>query len=242
MCADYSTFGFHRAAYPDWFEADPEFFTAEAKAELMSINSNLQKAFEAKIDPAKFEEVSGLSTKELFSMNGRKEVVLNAKQAKKLGLVDEIMQITPQKKKEVEALKANIMAKFTEGEPSKSEPIKQPSKSNKMTLSELKSEHPELYTQIVTAERERCSTWAAFSDVDFKAVQEGIDSGKDITGRQQADFLRKQISADMGKKVEDENVEDVKVKAQGAGVKQTEAEKNQAEVIEAVRKNLNLAK
>lgn len=67
------------------------------------------------------------------------------------------------------------------------------SNSNKMTKEELKSQHPTVYSEIlsegVSNEQERVASWMAFNEADPKAVSEGIASGKEIAPSQTYGFL-----------------------------------------------------
>ncbi len=238
-CADYSTFGFHRAAYPDWVESDPELFDTEAQAELAKKNADLRKAMECTVDSLKWMQETGCSLDDLFSMSGRKEVIIDAAKAKRLGLVDEVLQVTPAKKAEINALKVKIEAKFS----TTALPIaadKNTQNTIKMTIAEFKAANPEGYQEIITAERERCEAWADFADVDPKAVAEGIKGGKGISMKAQGDFIRKQFSSAAVAEVEKENPAALTVEAKKALVEKTEADKNSAEIQAALRKNLNL--
>lgn len=238
-CADYSTFGFHRAAYPKWYEEDSNLFDDAAKAELAKINDTLRKAMEGTVDALKWMQETGCSLDELFSMNGRKEVIIDAEKAKRLGIVNEVFQVTPQKRSEINALKETIEAKFTTKMPIEAENQNKKTMA-KLTLAEFKAENQELYNEIVSAERERCEAWAVFADVDHKAVAEGIGSGKPISAKAQGEFIRKQVSADMASKVEEENTPDLKIEAKKEDTKKTEAEKQAAEIEANLRKNLHL--
>jgi len=238
-CADFATFGFHRAAYPDWYENDHELFDDESKAELAKKNATLRAAMEGTVDSVKWMQETGCSMDELFSMNGRKEVIVDAQKAQRLGLVNEIMQVTPEKRKEVNALRQKIEAKFSTPAPEAENTPTQNQIKKIMTVAEFKAANPEGYNEIVTAERERCEVWAMNADVDPKAVVEGIASGKHVSAKQQAEFIRKQISAEMATKVEAENAPDLKLGAKKEEEK-TGAAKVQEAAVEAVRKSLNL--
>lgn len=69
-----------------------------------------------------------------------------------------------------------------------------------MNIQELRSAHAELVAQIeaaaVAQERDRVKAWMAFTDIDAKAVKEGIDGGKNIGQAEMAEFVRKSVSAD----------------------------------------------
>jgi len=70
--------------------------------------------------------------------------------------------------------------------------------SVKMNRNELKSTHPELFSEVhsegVTAERERVASWMAYQEADAKAVAEGISSGKDISPSQREGLMIKMMS------------------------------------------------
>ena len=91
---DTSKFLLHRAAYSEWFE-DSVYFTPELKAQLVEVNKQLMDAFKAKVDVAKFEELKGVKLKDVFSMDSRIDVFLNAQEAKQIGLINKIVKITP---------------------------------------------------------------------------------------------------------------------------------------------------
>lgn len=75
------------------------------------------------------------------------------------------------------------------------------SKSNKMTKQEFKSEHPTVYAEILNEgmaqEKNRVESWMAYSKADPTAVQEGIESGLEITTAQSHKFLAKLASNGM---------------------------------------------
>lgn len=75
------------------------------------------------------------------------------------------------------------------------------SKSNKMTKQEFKSEHPTVYAEILNEgmaqEKNRVESWMAYSKADPTAVQEGIESGSEITTAQSHKFLAKLASNGM---------------------------------------------
>lgn len=70
--------------------------------------------------------------------------------------------------------------------------------SSVMDRKELQSKHPEVYNEIytegVTAERDRVGAWMAHKDTDSTAVAEGIESGKPISQTQTQQLLVKAAS------------------------------------------------
>lgn len=219
-CLDVSDFLFHRAAYDTWFE-NSEYFTDEMRAMLENVNKSLESAMRKKLDVAKFEEITGVKIKDLFSMESRIDVVLNAKQAKKVGLVDKIITLTADLSTNLNASFLNMAAKYT-GIPNvpivaKSEPV-QSSNYNKtnMTIEQLRSEHPNLVAQItesaVAVERDRTGAWLKFIDADPKAVAQGIESGHNLGQTAMADFSMKMMSAKALEGVEKDNPQPVDTK------------------------------
>ena len=204
---DVSKFMIHRAGFPSWFE-DSSQFTDELKAHLVGINKDLEKAFRAKVDAKKFEEIKGVKIKDLFDIEKpRKDVFFNASEAKKIGLIDKIVKITPTAQVEINTTLASIAAKYTGGEihnpiveetnavDSNNETNSQIINSNKMNKKELLAAHPEICAQIVAdgvaTEKARVDAWMANSHIDAEAVKAGIDSGKDLSQKDMVEFSHK---------------------------------------------------
>lgn len=231
-CLDVSDFIIHRAAYPRWFESDPELFTPDARAFLNTINKQLRTALEARIDVAKFESTKGVTIKQLFSLDDRVDVRLTAAEAKSIGLVDKIEKITPVKKQEINALDVKMAAQyklppvaaFAGDDDNNDTPIapippkKVPTTSKNMTLTEFKTAHPEIYAQAiaegVAAERDRVSAWMVFAPIDLPAATKGITEGKNVTMAITAEFSLKSVSAAAVKDLEEQNAGEVTTKAE----------------------------
>lgn len=249
---DVSEFILHRAAYGQWFEKS-EYMTAEMWAYLDGVNSKLRTALEAKIDVEKFEKIKGVKLDEVFSNENRIDVVLSAKEAKQIGLIDKIVQITPQRKSEIEAMSMKVAAS-TMGlkiAPIEANQEKQTIETNnKMNIEKLKTEHPDVYAQIVALgveqEKDRVSAWMVFADVDADAVKAGIESGKFMSAKETAEFGRKtfakteveKIEANSTKEVKTEKVEE-KATAQMSEVEKLEASMK-ADLAESVKRLNNL--
>jgi len=229
---DVSEFLFHRAAYGSYIEGSTDNFTPELKANLNRINGIYRKAMEAKLDVAKFEKMKGVTLDQLFSLDTRIDVKLNAKEAKEIGLIDKIVNITPSIKAQVESLYMGVAAKSAgiEFAPAKIEskqdfPI---IKKSTMDINKLKAEHPDVFAQVkalgTSEEKDRVGAWMVFVDVDAKAVSEGIKSDKAPSLTAMSEFSMKALSAKQVKAIEAENAPVVAVAAEGAP--KTEAEKN----------------
>lgn len=182
----------HRAAYPDWYENNPEYFTDDVRANVERVNAFLRKAFEAKVDTAKFEEITGVKIKDIFSLDGRLEVTLTAADAKRIGLIDRVVKITPQKSAEIKTLKAELMAKNLKVKMAAEHEIP---KTKNMTKEEFKAAHGAEYKRIIAAgvnkERKRVSALMVYIKVDPKAVAEAIKSGAELDAEMTAEFMVK---------------------------------------------------
>lgn len=249
---DVSQFLLHRAAYNPYWESSNE-ITESDWAQLNAINAKLRAAFEAKCDVKKFEKITGKTLDEVFSNEGRIDVILTAEQALEIGLISKINQLTPEKANEINAfvdtisnriaahesgMKLNVSANQTES-------INQNKNSKNMTLLEFKASHPALYAEAVNEgvaqERDRVEAFMVFNDIDPEAVGKAISDGKPLTAKLQAEFTRKSISKGAIVAIQEEAAPAVNTPTPAA-VAQTPAEKEIAEFEAQVDKELNLKK
>lgn len=177
-CLDVSKFTFHRAAMPSWYEADANLFTPEVKAQLTEINNTLRAAIESKCTPQKWKAITNTSLDDMFSLDSRIDVKINAEQAKKLGLVSNINKITPKKLAEIKAYSQDLAAEL--------EPLIEAEiiNSNTMTIQDVKANaevYAALRTEILAEEKDRVEALAQYADVDPKAVLEAIVKGDKFT-------------------------------------------------------------
>lgn len=202
IAVDTAQFLLHRAAYPSWIENNPDIFSEGMRTNLDNINTKLRAAFEAKVDVSKFENLKsvkdkGITLDKVFSMDARIDVSLTAKEAKQIGLISEIIQITPAIKAEIEAYEVAASAGIEPKQENK-KPNTQTSKTNKMTLAELQAAHPELFAQVlamgIAKEKDRVEACLTFVESDAKGVVEVIASGKDLTQKQIIDFSLKAMN------------------------------------------------
>jgi ATP-dependent protease ClpP protease subunit len=237
-----ATFLFHRAAFSKSVESDPMLFISEDKAYLNKINSDLRGLMEAKLDVAKFEKITKVTLDELFSLDNRLEVTLNAAEAKEVGLIQKIVPLTSAKKMEIEACKKRAMAKVETEIP----------KNKIMTVEQLQAEHPGVFAQIfengkkagVEAEKDRVEACLVFLEIDQKGVVEAIASGKPISAKQMADFSLKATVANAKKGLEEENKEPIIVAQTTKTKEELEAEAfvKEAKAESTYFKNLEKAK
>lgn len=227
---DTATFSFHRASYGHEYENDPDLFTTEDKQELADKNAKLRAALVAKVNVQLFEMFGKCSVDAMFSMDSRRDVTITAEQALKCGLINRVNPITPGYSSEISAHKKAIEAKY---QPLKMAATTEPIKSTVMNKDTLKTEHPALYAEILATasseatakEKERVEAWAYFSDVDPKAVKDGIASGKPLTQLQIIEFSEKKMSAKSVKALEDEGAPPITTKKEPVTATAADAEK-----------------
>lgn len=132
-----SQFLFHRAAA--FFEDDDTM-----RALLRKRNQDLRRAMEEKLDIDAFERISGVTLDELFDMDGRIEVVLDAQQAQEIGLVSKIIPLSAD---DAQRINNRMMAASAEHG---LHPLHvfHP-KNSDMNIEELKTKHPDLYAEVL---------------------------------------------------------------------------------------------
>lgn len=219
-CTDVARIMLHRAdAYAE---------TDEQKAFLASVNKDLRVKLEKKVKPEMFAEVTGVSFDEMFSAEKRIDVWIDAKQAKKLGLVDKINKLNPKELKAVNSAMMNIAATLT------SEENVKPINHIKMNIENLKAEYPAVFAQVfalgVDAEKDRVQAWLTYVDVDAKTVKEGIEGKEAPTLKIQAELNRKAFSLEALGKLEEGNPAPVDPAKPKDAEAKTDVEKLEAEV------------
>lgn len=204
---DASTFAFHRAAY-GWMETQPDFKGSPQETLLVEVNKKLRKLLTSKIDVAEFEKIAKVTIDELFSMDARVTVVLNAAQAEKVKLISKITKITAEKRKEISSNWEKIASEMSGLKMAAKVDDPKPENQNPtyMTLAEFKAQHPAIYAQAVAEgvkdgittgiaqEVDRVGACMVFNDVDPEGVKAAIASGKPLTSTQMAEFSRKAMA------------------------------------------------
>lgn len=187
-----SSFTLHRAAYNGY--KDESQLTADEVALLKKVNDDMRSALEMKIDSAKLKTVTGFSLDDIFDPTQRIDVVLDAKQALSIGLIDKINPINEQ---EMKAINEYLFAASTQTETTKTV-----IKTTEMDLAKLKAEHPALYAQVIALgivegiaqEKDRVEACLEFIDIDPKGVKAAIEGGKNLTQKEMAAFAKKAFS------------------------------------------------
>jgi ATP-dependent protease ClpP protease subunit len=213
---DVSQFLIHRAAYPSWIESNKEYMTQQMWDSLNLVNGKLRAAFESKVNVKAFEALKGVTLDQIFSNDGRKEIMLTAPEAMSIGLIDKISAITPDKKAEINSLCSSIGMAALYEEAEATITSTQPNKDKMAeikTLDDLKAQHPDIFKAAkeegVTEERSRIQAWQAWKEIDAEAVEKGIKEGKVISPTDISEFSAKAVSPDRLKKIAGDNPKDI---------------------------------
>lgn len=217
----------------------------EAKNLLNSINKDLRKQYESRIDESKLKSVTGKSFDDIFNPEKRVDVWLTANQARQIGLIDKVVKLKPtQREATAQQMMSFAASAGIENLPeikieSKKETISQINNNKQMnSLEDLKAEKPEIYKAAVqlgvSSERDRVGAWMAYAEVDQEAVTKGIESGEEITATQREKFNVKMNSQKRVEEIENADGNDKEVDPKGEGKKsEPTAEEKEAEKYEA---------
>jgi ATP-dependent protease ClpP protease subunit len=187
-CLDVSEFLLHRAAYPEYIESNSKYFTEDMRKSLDTMNANLRNILEKACNPMTFESVTGCTYDEMFSMDDRKDVMFNAEQAYRMGLVSKRpIPLTSKIMNEVTALSAKTGIAAFKNPEIKPAVSSSPTIKTKITMNsihDLKAQYPAIYEEAVQegvkAERERVECWEMWRHISSEKVSAGIASGKHI--------------------------------------------------------------
>lgn len=234
-CFDISQFVLHRAAYSSYMEV-----SEDDQNSLNNINQKLRTALESKIDVKKFEKLKGYTLDQIFSNENRINVTLSAADALAIGLVNKVNPITPEKVAEINAYNMEVVASTSV---SYNVSIPENKKPSKMTLEELKANHPAIFAEAVkagvTQERDRVGSFLAFIDIDPVACSKGIKEGEVLTQTAMAEFARKGLSKKSVAELEKEGAAAVAT-TEAPVVTITAEQKQEAEFEASVRTELGL--
>jgi hypothetical protein len=191
-----------------------------------------------------FKTETGYTFDDVFNPEKRLNVNINAKTAKKIGLIDKIIRLEPN---QIAAISERFVAfadfeeaEFFEGERNhkveaqKPEIISNNLKAKKMTKEELKAQHPDVYEAIIKEERTRVQAFLEFSDIDLEACKKHIDEGNQPDSKFYAEMTRKNMAKSALQDSKTEAVQTIKPAAETEEKSQSDAELKQAE-IEAFR-------
>ncbi len=274
---DVSEFLFHRGSWGEFVESRDAFSGSIQEQQVIQTNKELRAAFEAKVDVGKFEKITKVSVDDLFAMKdsegnfSRIEVLLTAKDALDIGLINKIKNITPEISASVESRRDQadlLIAAYSnptktpttetkESEPTATTQPEAPTAQEttesetdeNMDLKELKTKHPTAYaeakaegvTEGASNERDRVEAYMVFADVDLPGVTAGIESGKAMSGKEGAQFARKSMSAEHVANLENDTPEAIATTASDAKI-ETAKEKQISALSEGVLEELGIKK
>lgn len=230
---DVSRIMIHRASGGDGSDEDNKL--------LAGMNKDLRTALEHKIDEEKFTVITGKTFDDIFKGEEVVSVWLTGAEAKKVGLVDKVVKLTKKQVAAFENKYFNIAAKADDNENKDKKP-------KKMTIEEIRAQHPEAYALILalgrTEEADRNGAWMAFVEIDPKAVKEGIESGKPLSQTAMAEFSVKALGIKALDNVEEDSPEAIataeaariaaKEAADGGGGDESEVNQFEASVKEGL--------
>jgi len=187
----------------------------EDKQLLATINADMRKKLNSRINNDKLKELKGYTIDELFDAEKRIDLWLDAKQAKAVGLIDSIISLNP---KELESFYEKMDSLAAEQTPTITpKPIT-------MTLDELKTKHPEIYAQVLkegeAKENDRVCAWLTFVDVDPESVVKGVKDKKIMSQTEMVELTRKSFSPEALKKLEADKSKSIETPELPAGSKE----------------------
>lgn len=206
---DTATFGFHRAAMSDWYEKS-EYFTMAERQELTEKNAKLREAMEAKMNISIFERITETTLDQIFSLDQRKSVYINAPQALECGLINRVITITPEYENNIRTLAAHYRAPIA---------AKTETKPNNMaeinSKEALKAAYPELYKQIFAAgikrgtekEFDRVSPMLAYYGTNPEKIKAAFESKTAMSETLKMECMQKSITAQTVRMIEGENAD-----------------------------------
>lgn len=168
------------------------------------IRESLYNALASIIDEAAFEKEFSKKLKDVMFAEGDQieNIWLNSKQAKKIGLVNEVYKLTPKQLKNV----ADLVQGKSINNTSLAAVLNINQNLNRMTLEKLKAEHPAIYQQVYNvglgdgmvagAKKELSRVKAALPwlETDQETVVNAIKEGKEIDNEFISDMSAKAIS------------------------------------------------
>lgn len=220
---DTSNFLIHRAA--SFWE---DFMTTEELKDIENINKTIRRKLEARIDEDVFEKVTKKTFDDIFDMETRLDVRLTARQAKKIGLIHEVVKLDVAKKAEIESRYFNDIAALAT--PQKKENSNN-NNSNSNKMSKL--------TDLIFGEKDSVliasigETQFAYSKIEKGAKIKAVGKGEHdpISGTFEAD--EKQITV-----IDNEitAIEDIDTRKKEIEALKTEISEMKTQLVEALKK------
>ncbi len=233
--------------------ADGYVDTPEDQAFLDKINKDLRKQMESRLNMDVFEQVTGKTMDQIFDPKQRIDVWIDAKQAKKIGLIGKIKKLSPQ---QIKAYNEKFVAfadfdfeqrSSEDTQRSGPEDITINNNNNKkMTKSELKAQHPELFAEIydeglaagVKQEATRVRSWLAYIGIDKENVIMSIKEAKEFTPDLMAEMSVKMASKAKAEEIEGDSKKKIPTdKPEDKTAEQKEVEAFEKNVMDNFKSN-----
>jgi ATP-dependent protease ClpP protease subunit len=171
-------------------------------ASIKHTNQFLYEALAKKINETIFETITGKKLKDVMLAEGenRIDVWFTGKDAKKMGLFDEVYSLLDQKAASLTFTNTKLGYNLPENIKIKYNQIKNPNMETKdLTAAKLQAENLELYNSIVAvgkaSEQKRVSSIMKYAAFDVKKAEELIKSGEEIKLDDVEYFIEKKFSA-----------------------------------------------
>jgi len=187
---DVSQFMFHRAGL--WYEGT-DMFNEVDQQRLDMINGHLKSQMKSKLDEDEFEKAFGITIDAMFE-GERKDYFFDAKTAKKIGLISSIKKLDSVAKSDINALcrTMEIAAIYEDETPVNKDNLN----TNKMTIQEVKANHPDVVKSIQEETIANVKAWQGFIDIDNVTATAGMLTGNAPTSAEiatmQANYIKAQ--------------------------------------------------
>jgi ATP-dependent protease ClpP protease subunit len=185
-------------------------------ASIKHTNQFLYEALAKKINETTFETITGKKLKDVMLAEGdaRVDVWFTGKDAKKMGLFDEVYSLLDQKAASLQLKTGKLDYQLPENIKIKYNQIKNPNMEIKdLTAAKLQAENLELYNSLVAIgkanEQKRVSSIMKYASFDIKKAEELIKSGEEIKLDDVEHFMEKKFSADKVANLESGSPKDI---------------------------------
>lgn len=182
----------------------------ENKKETIGVNKMLRAKLEKVVKADVFKSVTGFSLDEMFSLDKRINITLNAKEAKKIGLIQKIRKLNT---REMTALTDNDFTAFAPDNVEEPKANINPKIDKKMTVAELRAKYPVLLAQVEAEEKakelDRVKAYLVFNDIDPNACKAGIESGENPSQTFMAEMQLKAIGGVQAQRTTADNPGDI---------------------------------
>ena len=178
---------FHKASYGRYYEP--------TQAEAENLNRDNER-FKAKMQERLGDKGAELIAK-IFDTEKREDVYVTAEEALKIGLIDKVVKVSPERLKTAQLESAKQMIRWNDKSMENNTSLTN-NNDNTMTQEEIDKKVKEAYDkgkaegfeEGKSAELERVAAWNVFADIAPEKVAEGIASGKSMSRAEELTLMR----------------------------------------------------